>query len=36
MKHLEDLKDVGIGCLLMMCGVVLIVQFVQWLISLIL
>ena len=36
MKHLEDLKDAGIGCLLMMCGVCLLVQFVQWLISLVL
>lgn len=36
MKHLEDLKDAGIGCLLMISGVVLLVQFVQWLISLIL
>ena len=36
MKHLEDLRDAGIGCLLMIAGVVILVRTVQWLISLIL
>ena len=36
MKHWEDLRDAGIGCLLMISGVILLVQLVHWLISLIL
>jgi hypothetical protein len=36
MKHLEDLRDAGIGCLLMLGGVIFLVKIVQFLISLIL
>jgi hypothetical protein len=36
MKHLEDLRDAGIGCLLFISGVSLLVVLGKWLISLIL
>ena len=36
MKHLDDLRDAGIGCLLMIGGVIFLVKIVQFLISLIL
>jgi len=36
MKHLEDLKDFGIGLIIFISGVALLVQFVHWLVSLIL
>jgi hypothetical protein len=36
MKHLEDLRDVGLGCLVYIGGVILLVRLFQWLISLIL
>ena len=36
MKHLDDLKDAGIGCMLMISGVILLVALFEWLISLIL
>jgi hypothetical protein len=36
MKHLEDLRDAGIGCMLMISGVILLVALFEWLISLIL
>jgi hypothetical protein len=36
MKHLDDLRDAVIGCLLMIGGVILLVKIVQFLISLVL
>lgn len=35
MKHLEDLKDVGLGCLLYIGGVVVLVKIIQWLVGMI-
>ena len=36
MKYLEDLKDFGIGLIIFISGVALLVQFVHWLVGLIL
>jgi hypothetical protein len=36
MKHWDNLRDAGIGCLLMIGGVIFLVKIVQFLISLIL
>jgi len=36
MRYLEDLKDIGIGLILFISGVSLLVQFVHWLVGLIL
>lgn len=36
MKHLDDLRDVGIGCLLMIGGVILLLKIVHLIVSLIL
>jgi hypothetical protein len=36
MKYLENLKDFGIGLIIFISGVALLVQFVHWLVSLIL
>jgi hypothetical protein len=36
MKHLDDLRDAGIGCLFLIGGVFLLLKIVQFLISLVL
>jgi hypothetical protein len=35
MKHWDDLRDIGLGCLVYFGGVVLLVRLFQWLINLI-
>jgi hypothetical protein len=36
MKHLDDLRDAGIGCLLMIGGVILLLKIVHFIVELIL
>jgi len=34
MKHLEDLRDAGIGCIIMVVGVIILVKTIQFIIEL--